>query len=122
MQLDLSNALRQVEIIVFQSPTGTLADLRRLPISLPKQAFINMKKSYEEVVAPNLVNCTNLPPFVGDLRLSFPRNLYTFHMCTADSGNVPEIVAAGLYKNVVAVSGEVNWNMTFYVNVKTNLI
>lgn len=120
MKLNFSNV--QIEISIFQSPFGTLGDFRPMPFAIPKQIFINMKKTYDEVVLPNLQNCTNLPASEGDLLLSFPRNLYTFNMCTADRGNAPEIIAEGLYKNVVTFSGEVNWNMTFYVNVKTNLI
>lgn len=109
-------------MLIYQSPSGTERDFRQLPFAVPKTAFITVKSYYEDIALANGRDCTNLPEFEGNLLLPWPRNLYTFDMCNCDKGNIPEILADGVYKFLFAFSGEVEWNVTFYVNIKTKLI
>ncbi|KRG05615.1 uncharacterized protein Dmoj_GI26453 [Drosophila mojavensis] len=110
------------ELIIFQSPSGNLKEFRKLPFTIPKQIFINMRKYYDEIAMADARNCTNLPNFEGNVLLPWPRGLYVFDMCTADNGNYPDILAEGLYKFIFAFSGEVVWNVSFYVNIKTKIL
>ncbi|XP_023171048.2 uncharacterized protein LOC111599594 [Drosophila hydei] len=111
-----------IEVTIVRSVSGSERDFKPLPFGVPQKKFAEVKVMYDDLLYPIMQNCSNLPQIEGDLLWPWPRNIYIFDMCNFDNGNLPEILADGFYRAVFTFTGEVNWNTSYTVNLKTQLI
>ncbi|EDW17570.2 uncharacterized protein LOC6581359 [Drosophila mojavensis] len=116
------NIFNKFEVQILRSVTGGENDFKPLPMAVPKQRLIDLKRLYDDIVYPVMKDCSNMPKIEGDILWPWPRNIYTFKMCNFDQGNLPEIMAEGYYKVKCTCEGEVKWIVTYFMRMKTQLI
>ncbi|XP_030246895.1 uncharacterized protein LOC115565731 [Drosophila navojoa] len=121
VQYDLDNTT-MFEVQILRSVSGAEDDFRPLPMAVPKQRIIDLKKLYDDIVYPVMKDCSNMPKIEGDKLLPWPKRIYTFNMCNFDNGNLPEIMAEGYYKVKCICEGEVRWSVIYFLQIKTQLI
>ncbi|XP_017835537.1 uncharacterized protein LOC108594911 [Drosophila busckii] len=109
-----------VECNAYRSNTGEEADYRRLPLNIPKQTFKQyLDAFYTTTVFLNTRNCSGLPH--PDNVWPWAKQTYRFENCGAAADGMPDLMPEGYYKILFLVTGEVVWNLTTIVKVKTKI-
>ncbi|XP_050743280.1 uncharacterized protein LOC108029979 [Drosophila biarmipes] len=112
-----------VEAVAYRSSSGEENDYKIIPLSIPKQNYIEfMNSNYKDVVIPNLSGCSNLITFEDKFEPPFPKDTYKLDKCVADSDGFPDIVPEGYYKVNFTMSGQVDWGFIIIVKISNKLM
>ncbi|XP_017077704.1 uncharacterized protein LOC108112378 isoform X2 [Drosophila eugracilis] len=112
-----------VEASAYRSSSGEENDYKVIPLSIPKQHYIDfMNSHYKDVVIPNLGGCSNLVTFDDKFEPPWPQKTYVLDKCVADSDGFPDIVPEGYYKVNFTMMGPVDWGFILIVKISTKLM
>ncbi|KAH8348348.1 hypothetical protein KR084_006650 [Drosophila pseudotakahashii] len=112
-----------VEAVAFRSSSGEDSDYKPIPLSIPKQPYIDfMNSNYKDVVIPNLGGCSNLVTFEDKFEPPWPQNTYVLDKCVANSDGFPDIVPEGYYKVNFTMMSPVDWGFILIVKISTKFM
>nr|XP_017025081.1 uncharacterized protein LOC108076657 isoform X2 [Drosophila kikkawai] len=117
--IDLDDSVL-VEMQILRSHSGSEADYKLTPWSIPQQTFIEyIDTFYKDLLMANLGDCTDLPRYDSGYVPPWPKGTFNFTRCGIKGDGLPEVLVEGFYKvqAIITALPTVQQNITAIIQV-----